>query len=1365
MQHEITKPTDDSAFEDMCARVYGEVFQDATPKINGRRGQAQAGVDVFVNSAAGRVGIQAKRYVDGALTLKDVEAEVSKADKGKAPIVRLIVATTAASDVKLLRAVQARSDRRVAAGQFSVDIEFWDDICRHIRGSAKLQRDYAPNSPGATFDEMREGQRALHAASMRMESKIDVLAGLPAGRPDSVNTYMSGQLDAINEQLKACRFKDASEQVKRIGANMELLDAHQQARWYVQRGFCAWHLDDEQAAAQDFLKAAQLYPDDEKMAAAGIRGLLMTGDPAGALAAGGAAVGKFPASAHVWTAYANARLANDDKVTYAPAALKTNCDVLQMLALGRKAAGDIDGALETIAAALDLPEAGFFARRNALALAVEAATQNAYGAFVVPPGKIRSTLERAVAEFAPRRDRLWSIQSATSRDDAVVQLGFALILLGQPEEALKVFDEAQHADAVSPRLKRVALEAYRRLDRLDELIANGRAWIEALDEDALILLGEVAADSGDVALVDAVARRIRNVPRSSAASLDVLSALRWVALWQSKDGRAQALREVQEANLATTDSLPLICAGARVLHHSDLETERDAAIERGRVLVKSAEGAQPALQFADLLFATGNFSEAATFYEQHAPKNPQSELQVRLLTAYVRGGARKKAKELLASMPGDWAADDDVRRQALELGQQAADWEFLIPLAERQRERAPNSSGAWLLNLYLDLKTGKMLRFHQDLEALPRDLKGVPRQIGQVAALELKYDRQLAGMKRLFRMFRQNMDDVEAASAFFICIVAGRGDLPDMEDSLPEVAPGSTVHLQDEFGGKLTVSIDPIDVGPLTARDGFYPHDHHEVQALLGAPAGAVVELPAGLGMTRKYTVAGILSTYRHALHIAQSKLHSSISTDAAVTSVPVPSTEEGADFSHMHEVLKRQSAHAKAVMDAYRDGPLTLGLFARMLGRSATEVVAGWPNIGPSMFVCNGTMDERKAVSELLDRVDAVYVIDAVTIAELVWLRAQDALAVFPKLYCTTKTLETLEAGLEEIKTDRARGTIYDDDGVMRFEKFDERRNEKRLESRQAMVDVVGKYCQVVPAYGPDVLPEGMEQAEDTLEAEEYSVLLLVAELGATLMTVDGRLAQLAQATFKTQTIWPQPLLVNAVAKEIIAPTAYRMAILQEFIGNRSFISITAIDLSMMIMQGGYFLHGGLQKFKEYLASPIADIAGAIQIAFDFMRLQAAQNTQIKAFSELLGHIVEAIARHPECDARQLQNQLEGLIQDLTFAAAGEPMLYPLAEVRRGGSLRAILELLGASVKDALDLASLPERRRAIKLRTLKCTRIPYLVFDGTVPEPESASPSTVGGAAAAPPSEAAASEGRRIEEAYLIDAREIQGPADVDG
>ncbi|MYZ50876.1 hypothetical protein [Malikia spinosa] len=330
VQFEISKPIDDSAFEDMCARIYGELFGDLMPKINGRRGQAQGGVDVFVNSSAGRLGIQSKRYVDGALTLKMVEKELERAEKKKVPIIKLIVATTAAADATLLHDVQTLSDIRVAAGQFPVEVEFWDDICRHIRGNGKLQRDYAPNAPGAMFHEQRDSNLALQATVLRIESKLDIVTGLPGARPDSVNKFISSQLDAINEMLKACRFRDGLEAVTRLGSDMGLLDLHQQARWYLQRALCTWHLEGGKAAVNDFLKAAELYPEDEKMAAAGVRGLLLDADIAGAVAAGRKSVDRFPTSVHVWIAYTNARMFKGEeiKLTDVPAAMRSNCDGL-----------------------------------------------------------------------------------------------------------------------------------------------------------------------------------------------------------------------------------------------------------------------------------------------------------------------------------------------------------------------------------------------------------------------------------------------------------------------------------------------------------------------------------------------------------------------------------------------------------------------------------------------------------------------------------------------------------------------------------------------------------------------------------------------------------------------------------------------------------------------------------------------------------------------------------------------------------------------------------------------------------------------------------------------------------------------------
>ena len=107
-------------------------------------------------------------------------------------------------------------------------------------------------------------------------------------------------------------------------------------------------------------------------------------------------------------------------------------------------------------------------------------------------------LRQAVEALTPRRDQVWAVQSPGSVEDTLEHLGYSYLVLGAPAEALALVEEVRHAGVLTPRLKRVALEAYRRLDRSDELSQFGREWLEDLEEEALILVAEYASGVGDV---------------------------------------------------------------------------------------------------------------------------------------------------------------------------------------------------------------------------------------------------------------------------------------------------------------------------------------------------------------------------------------------------------------------------------------------------------------------------------------------------------------------------------------------------------------------------------------------------------------------------------------------------------------------------------------------------------------------------------------------------------------------------------------------------------------------------------------------------------------------------------------------------
>ena len=57
----LPPPNDPGEFESLCLDLFKELWQDQDAQKNGRRGQAQAGVDVFGQKAGEWVGVQCKQ--------------------------------------------------------------------------------------------------------------------------------------------------------------------------------------------------------------------------------------------------------------------------------------------------------------------------------------------------------------------------------------------------------------------------------------------------------------------------------------------------------------------------------------------------------------------------------------------------------------------------------------------------------------------------------------------------------------------------------------------------------------------------------------------------------------------------------------------------------------------------------------------------------------------------------------------------------------------------------------------------------------------------------------------------------------------------------------------------------------------------------------------------------------------------------------------------------------------------------------------------------------------------------------------------------------------------------------------------------
>lgn len=1120
---------------------------------------------------------------------------------------------------------------------------------------------------------------------------------LPAARDDSVNKLISGQLDGVLARIKELRYRDALEDLVRVGESRGQFDAHQEARWHLLRGTCKWHLEGGEAAATDFIRAAELYKDEDKFAAAGVRGLLLQGDAAVAAAAGAEAMKTFPESLAVWQVTANARLNLGEKLTLEdiPSTLRSEADALQMLAWSRHRHGDKAGAAQAALQALDAATPSFFTRDTALSLCLDrAAGDGVSAAFRVFGTEERSTLERCTSEFSPREERLWQVQSPATVAAAAANLATAHLLLGQPAVALAVLQEARAHGVSSLAFLRIEFEGLAAAGDRDGAIAIGKPQIDVMPKEALATFAQLAGEADDLDAVDKALDAAMRLDPEQPALVRNIAGMRWTVLAKS-DTRA-ALEAVRAVDWATAHSVPELVAAAQVLRNAGFLDEAAERIQRALVLLPESTDAGDRYLVAQCLLFAREYAQAATVFEQIAPLGKHSQLHADLLFCYLRSGRRAKAKQLIDAFPVGWEAHADTRHMAMELGQLAGDWGLLARLVPAEFDQAPGEVRSWLLRVMVATRTSAE-EVSSVLRDAPADLCGSTQEVTQLATLELRHGYKERALRRLYVMRRKRLDSTEVAAAHVVALLAVTDKLLLMEEDLPVVAPGVSVTVVDEAGKDQVFTIDPPGLPELPPTSEFLSPGSKEASVVTGLTLGAELSVPDAQGELRVLTVRRICSAYRRLLDLSQLALNAPLAPSPVARMVSVHNDETGeADFSGLTRQLKRFNDHAKKTIDIYASSPITLGGLAKLLGRDVLDVVRGWRVDGPAMQVSGGNPEERAQVIESLKAGKGPYLIDAATLIELGTLECLHVLTVVPDLLVTSHTRDALEAKLAEAQTDRTEGTAFEQDGKLGFVEVTAEQRQREIRFLQAVVDSMRRHCRVVPAYGTDAFAAIGAQLERALSVEESSAILAAAEHGATLISLDARLRFLA-AHLGLPGVWPQVLLIYARDLGQLPAVSYSLAMIRQMFANRTFISVASEDLVLMAYQGTEWLKFGMSRFTRHLALPETEFNSALRVAVEFLqRLATGGPCHFGAASRILQRLAEALFRHKDAPKDLARRLLDAVLRVL-----------PMED---GASVRK--QLLRVAIHEGQQAAQMPNAGELKDVQVLMCSEPPWIAY-----------------------------------------------------
>jgi len=173
----VRRPAHEDEFEEMCAIIYGVLYNDPGARRNGRRGGRQFGRDVFVTDwsrrhagQVGKVWIQCKHTTRDEPDIASVKESILDAANhlrsalGRSGAYLFIVATSAPNSAKVnseVERLKAHSDL-----PFDVEVQAWDTLCDHIVRHTALWELYN-DDPGETLSFDARHSATLMARNLR----------------------------------------------------------------------------------------------------------------------------------------------------------------------------------------------------------------------------------------------------------------------------------------------------------------------------------------------------------------------------------------------------------------------------------------------------------------------------------------------------------------------------------------------------------------------------------------------------------------------------------------------------------------------------------------------------------------------------------------------------------------------------------------------------------------------------------------------------------------------------------------------------------------------------------------------------------------------------------------------------------------------------------------------------------------------------------------------------------------------------------------------------------------------------------------------------------------------------------------------
>ena len=1236
---QIPKPKDEQAFERCSLVLWRHILKDPNLKLHGSRGQKQHGVDLIGNREADPeriVGVQCKCKGDGKkLTPAEVKEEVGKALTFTPLLSEYIIVTTASDDEVLDRLARELSicASKGRGQNLNIQIYGWESLENEIHRYPEAQKAFDPSrSPHS--DQVIKGLEGLayttdqiHELLTRIQPPTNVPYDGTAGAPNdlsSADPVLDRQIDNLVDLMQA----DPQTALTSFENLHDALEdgVSDRIRFRVVANVAACHLrlGDEDTAAQRFVEAYDLDPDNPKAVANKAIGLQLQDDWPALKSFAESRLEQFPDNANLAASYVRGSVADqstDDPLSRLPAAV-----------LGTR---EVDAAYVQ-----------WLMNRGAHGAWWDAAI-NAHEAH--PRDDVLDEVYAcALLDRVLDGKGLFYGQALDTGDD--VDISAAIGVLEQRWHEL--LNESAHIDPQSSSVPHNLMVAYQLQHDTNKAVEVGILALERFPDEVAInsftVLGLLA--QGDVDRARSLVSGLEVIPQTISVLLDVAIATEaWRDVFDLVRNHPDAFREEERERARVAKVRAEVELAPAEQRRSILEAERDVPPKDPRastMLARAARG-HGLGDLADLFFSAAvnalSDSDDGMVYRfsvaQEAMERRDLAVVVNLLIDHVYPGRDSPELRLLAQA---LVFRTPIRDSALQFFERLAPDVRALPELQSLEgclhfnrglpqkaiaplmaafEQAPDMERLMLLVQAClaaeDDGAVRELIARNDVDTLPGPQNArinfchVCLEFGKPArALNLGYSALLDGL-----------DNEEVVTRFLVLVLKMR--LYPADHQAGVVGPGVWVCLTENGGTSYEVLVGEEAHRPW--GESADPSNAFLVNAI-GLTVGESFEHVTTMGQKQTWTVSDVKPRWLRAFQYLSKSFSQRFPAAQGFSVLPV--SED--DIQPALDLVRQQSEAERELADLYLQKNLPIAFLAAHRIGGSIDFAEYLSLIGQALRTCHGTEGERDEVLALIEgHRQAGAVLDGLTAWWAARLSVIDVLQerLGPLAIPATELryFHQMIHRLDEMSGQDAMSLIYRDGQYLR-DVWPPELLAEQMALIQSLVNSIETFCVAVPFDAPDELPEAAERLVEGEGAEVFAPAILAGN-GRLLLCEDLHMRQLVGGAFGTKSVWLQAVLLSALRAGNMPLQRYSEALVHLAAHDHDYVALNVEVLLTVFHHDNTPDLGRLRALSKYVGNKSAEPISHIKLAAGFINsIWASDSSHDIRVQKATGIVLEAL-------------------------------------------------------------------------------------------------------------------------------------------